>query len=207
MLPKTNQWLNLKRNNKRTSVTESTMLFHIDVYYNIAKAKRIGNCSLLKGMVESDGIIGIRGSRTTFPLNFPDKMVASRMFPTSDRLVTTVVSGNSILPFPISNSCSENICADGSFCNCTRIFMVNRSVSTLRHKNDCFKHALISSAKVERGITGKVCRKSPDKILFNASSEYLCAIVHSSQIIIELFRNTAAIPLFFLMLHIASGLL
>ncbi|KAE9540707.1 hypothetical protein AGLY_003952 [Aphis glycines] len=27
--------------------------------------------------------------------------------------------------------------------------MVNRSVSTLRHKNDCFKHALISSAKIE----------------------------------------------------------
>ena len=30
--------------------------------------------------------------------------------------------------------------------------MINRSVSTLRHKNDCFKHALISSAKVELGI-------------------------------------------------------
>ena len=109
---------------------------------------------------------------------------------------------SSILPFSISSNCSENICADGSFCNGPRIFMINRSVSTLCHKNDCFKHALISSSKVERGITGKVCRKSPDKskiappksllllfnsyiVLFNAC-EYFCDIVNSSKIIIEL---------------------
>lgn len=30
-----------------------------DLFIDMAKAKRIGNCSLLKGMVESDGIIGI----------------------------------------------------------------------------------------------------------------------------------------------------
>lgn len=54
-------------------------------------------------------------------------------------------------------------CADGSFCNCTRMLTVNRSVPTLRHKNlNCFKYALISSAKEERGLTGNVCRKSPN---------------------------------------------
>lgn len=41
----------------------------------------------------------------------------------------------------------------------------------------------------------------------NASSEYLCAIVHPSQSMIELFRNTASIPLFIFEKHNAFGLL
>lgn len=57
----------------------------------------------------------------------------------------------------------------------------------------------ISSAGVERGITGKVCLKSPDNntnafpigrvfclksrsVSSDSSNEFLCAIVHSSQI-------------------------
>jgi len=46
----------------------------------IAKAKQIGNWSLLNGIGDSDAISGIRGNRTISPLNFPDKIVASRIF-------------------------------------------------------------------------------------------------------------------------------
>lgn len=37
----------------------------------IAKSQRMGNFSLLKGIADSDGIIGIRGNRTiSSPLNY-----------------------------------------------------------------------------------------------------------------------------------------
>lgn len=38
-----------------------------DLLIVIANAKRIGNCRRLNGMGESEGIIGIRGRRTTSP--------------------------------------------------------------------------------------------------------------------------------------------
>ncbi|GFU32387.1 hypothetical protein TNCV_2009261 [Trichonephila clavipes] len=43
----------------------------------IAKASRTGNCKRLNSNDISVGIIGIRGSRTSSPLNFPVKIVAS----------------------------------------------------------------------------------------------------------------------------------
>ncbi|CAD7003005.1 unnamed protein product [Ceratitis capitata] len=47
----------------------------------IEKAKQMGNCSLVNGMGESVGIIGIRGNKTVSPLNFPTKIVALLAFP------------------------------------------------------------------------------------------------------------------------------
>lgn len=52
-----------------------------DLFIVIAKAKRIENCILLKGKVDSDGVICIQGNRTTSPLNFPVNIVASNTFP------------------------------------------------------------------------------------------------------------------------------
>lgn len=36
------------------------------------------------------------------------------------------------------------------------------AVSTLPHKGDWFKHALVSSPKTDGGMSGKVCQKSPE---------------------------------------------
>ncbi|GFW64512.1 hypothetical protein TNCV_2820931 [Trichonephila clavipes] len=46
----------------------------------IAKASRTGNCKRLNSNGISVGIIGIRGNRTSSPLNFPVKIVASIAF-------------------------------------------------------------------------------------------------------------------------------
>uniref|UniRef100_A0A2S2QYA4 Uncharacterized protein n=1 Tax=Sipha flava TaxID=143950 RepID=A0A2S2QYA4_9HEMI len=66
-----------------------------------------------------------------------------------------------IMPLRISNNCLKKLQIDWSFCNLTRMFIFNLSVLTYFHKMDEFKHALSSSASVDRGITGSVCRKSP----------------------------------------------
>ena len=52
-----------------------------DLLIVMANAKRIGNCRRLNGMGESEGIIGIRGRRTTSPSNLPFKIIASRTLP------------------------------------------------------------------------------------------------------------------------------
>lgn len=57
-----------------------------DFFMDMAKAKRIRNYTLLKGIVESDGIIRMRGNRTTFPLSFPVKMGDGNI--TGDRCIT-----------------------------------------------------------------------------------------------------------------------
>jgi hypothetical protein len=59
-------------------------------------------------------------------------------------------------PFTISSNWCENISADRSFCSWTRIFVVNFNVFTCRHKVEYFRQAFISSAGVDRGITGNV---------------------------------------------------
>jgi hypothetical protein len=59
-----------------------------------------------------------------------------------------------ILPLPISSICLEKKIR--SFCNSTRIFIFNLSVLTSFHKIDEFKHVLISSPGVGRGITGSL---------------------------------------------------
>lgn len=41
-----------------------------NLFLNMTKTKRIGNCILLKSLVESGGGIGICGNRATSPLNF-----------------------------------------------------------------------------------------------------------------------------------------
>jgi hypothetical protein len=48
------------------------------------------------------------------------------------------------------------------FCKNTRIFVVNWSVLACRHKLHDFRHAFSSSARVDRGVIGRVWRKSSD---------------------------------------------
>ena len=48
-----------------------------------------------------------------------------------------------------------------SFCNRTRIFVVNFNILTCAHKLEFFRQAFISSAGVDLGIIGNVCLKSP----------------------------------------------
>ena len=78
-------------------------------------------------------------------------------------------------------------------------------------KLEFFRQAVISSASVDLGITGKVCLKSPANNLnvlpkgfefphkscndrSRASSNFSCAIVHSSQIISLHCCNSLPIP-------------
>ena len=111
----------------------------------------------------------------------------------------------------MSSNCPENTSADCSFCSWTRIFVVNCNVSTCRHNVEYFIQAYISSAGVNREPTGKFCLKSsasnikafrngwtfprkPPNYRSRASSDFLCAIVHSSQAICLHFCNSFPIP-------------
>jgi len=73
------------------------------------------------------------------------------------------VSSEVTFPSLISNKCFENVSADGSWSIWTPIFTFSCTFSILRFSDDVFKHALISSAYVECGITGSVCLKSPER--------------------------------------------
>lgn len=63
------------------SKPEMDIVWPWDLSMHMGKAEQTWNCSLLKGIIESKGIIGMRGNRTTSPLNFPVKIVISRIFP------------------------------------------------------------------------------------------------------------------------------
>lgn len=117
------------------------------------------------------------------------------------------------------NNYFENTFSDSSFCNMTRIFVVNLRVVTYNHTFDYFKQVLISSVAVDLEITGSVWQKSPSsKIIilpkrswllresFNvrssASNARLYAIVHSSLIIILQFYSTFVIVDFLAIFHV-----
>ena len=68
------------------------------------------------------------------------------------------------LPFPMFNNCFENTIAVWYRCKTTRMLVVDWSVFTCRHKFDDFRHAFSLCATVDRGIIGRVSRKSPDRI-------------------------------------------
>lgn len=101
--------------------------------------------------------------------------------------------------------------------------MVNFNVFTWRHKVEYFRQAFISSAGVDRVITGNVCLKSPTSninafpngLMFprkscndrsRALSDFWWAIVHSSQIICLHFCNTFPIPDALEMLHVGVSI-
>ena len=72
-----------------------------------------------------------------------------------------VKGSTGILLFPMSNNAFEKTSADMSFCNATRMFVVNLRFFTYLYKIDAFEQAFISSAAVDLGMTGNVWRKSP----------------------------------------------
>jgi hypothetical protein len=71
------------------------------------------------------------------------------------------VSSTGSFPFPMSSKCRENTSADWSFRSWTHIFVFNCNVHPCRHNVEYFRQAFISSAGVDREITGYVCLKSP----------------------------------------------
>ena len=83
----------------------------------------------------------------------------------------------------MSSNCRENTSADWSFCSCTRIFVVNCNVRTCRYNVEYFRQAFILSAGVDREITdyGWTFPRKSLNDRSRASSDFLWAIVHSSQ--------------------------
>jgi len=81
---------------------------------------------------------------------------------------------NRNFPLHMSNNFLENISADSSFYNTTRIFVLNLRVFTYLHKLNGFKQTLISSAPVDLGMTGNVWRKSlPSRIIVSSMRSWL----------------------------------
>lgn len=101
------------------------------------------------------------------------------------------------------------------------MFSVN--FCTYLQRTDDFKQAFISSAGVDRGMTGNVCQKSPDSnikappkscglprksciVRLNASSDFLFAVVHSSHKIFDVNRRTFAIAEFLEILQVGVSI-
>ncbi|KAF0714840.1 Uncharacterized protein FWK35_00027245 [Aphis craccivora] len=83
----------------------------------------------------------------TFVMSSSFDDVNSQKFAGND--INPVKTSIGIWPLPSASSCLENSAAYGSFCNSTLMFVVNFNFLTCRHKNDNFRHALISSATVD----------------------------------------------------------
>jgi len=94
--------------------------------------------------------------------------------------------------------------------------VVSDNVFTLFYKGDAFRQAVNSSAGVPRGITGNVIIKPHEMLLLrrgsfsvklSASSDFLCAIVHSSQIKSLHYINNFPIELDREILHVGVSIL
>jgi len=134
-------------------------------------------------------------------------------------VIHCVDSSTAIFPIPISNNCFAKCSAEALCCSCTCILVFKVNFCMLCHKTDNLRHALSSSAGVECGITGRVCRKSPDNkisappksysfplkpfsVRWSASNTFLWAIVHSPHIMSLHDWSTLSIPEFLLIFHV-----
>jgi len=82
--------------------------------------------------------------------------------------------------------------------------VVSDNVFTLFYKGDAFRQAVNSCAGVPRGITGKVIIKPHNMLLLR---DFLCAIVHSSQIKSLHYINNFPIELDREILHVGVSIL
>ena len=77
-----------------------------------------------------------------------------------DSVIHCVDSLNFIFLFSKFNNCFAKCSADASIV--VHTYWSSKTIFTKSHKTDDLRYTLNSSAAIERGLTGRVCRKSLD---------------------------------------------